>query len=135
MTVLSESRFSSRMSIYIRPFLAKLRRSLSELVSLIVEFKSALLVLLMWVILGGFVVVRPQDIDSTGFFPADVFLASLTFLVSLLGSILELILYPIDLVTTNKPFDETTIPEIFILLIPLVILIVGSFLIMVWTED
>ncbi|MFW9855833.1 MAG: hypothetical protein ACFFFG_12280 [Candidatus Thorarchaeota archaeon] len=132
---MSESRFSSRMSIYIRPFLAKLRRSLSELVSLIVEFKSALLVLLMWVILGGFVVVRPQDIDSTGFFPADVFLASLTFLVSLLGSILELILYPIDLVTTNKPFDETTIPEIFILLIPLVILIVGSFLIMVWTED
>ncbi|MFW9780164.1 MAG: hypothetical protein ACFFE8_15050 [Candidatus Heimdallarchaeota archaeon] len=132
---MADNRISTRLDSYARLFLTKLRQTISELLSFIVEFKSAFIVLLIWMILGGFAVVPEEELTQTGFFPVDVFFASLTFLVSLIGSILELILYPIDLIINKKPFDQTKIPEIFILLMPLVIMIVTSFLIMVWTED
>jgi len=53
----------------------------------------------------------------------------------LFRSIITLLLYPINLVLFGTPFDEIAVPEVFLILLPLVALIVIGFLIIVSTED
>jgi hypothetical protein len=131
---ISKNQIPSKLDTHFWPFLGKFRHTVTELLSFITEFRNALLVILIWIVLGG-LVTNPAEELSTGFFPIDVVFASVAFIITMGVSIIELILYPVDLILSTKPFDQTTVPEIFILLIPLVILIVTSFLIFVWTED
>ncbi|MFX0084182.1 MAG: hypothetical protein ACFFAU_00800 [Candidatus Hodarchaeota archaeon] len=81
---------------------------------LIIEFKSAIIVIIIWILIS----------ENSGYRMIDIF-----------RSIFKLILYPLNWVLYRTNFDLTGIPVIFILLMPLVILISVTFIVLISTED
>ncbi len=81
---------------------------------LIIEFKSSILVIIIWVLVS----------EISGYHMVDIF-----------RSIFKIIIYPLNWVLYRTNFDLTGIPVIFLLLMPLVIFIVITFLILISTED
>ena len=87
---------------------------LREGLDFILGFRNALIIIFVWVFVS----------EIAGYSVLNIF-----------GSIIGLFLYPVNLLLFNTPFNETNIPEVFIILLPLVTLIVVGFLIIVSTED
>ncbi|MFX0206383.1 MAG: hypothetical protein ACFFDT_10375 [Candidatus Hodarchaeota archaeon] len=85
-----------------------------EVLDFVLGFRNAIIIIFAWIFIS----------EISGY---SVF--------TLLGSIISLFLYPINLLLFNTPFNETDVPEVFIILLPLVTLIVVGFLIIVSTED
>lgn len=56
-------------------------------------------------------------------------------IIKLIGLVLRLVLYPFELILFETEFRDTDIPEVFILLTPLVVLVTLGFLIIIATED
>jgi len=81
---------------------------------LIIEFKSSIVVITIWILIS----------ETSGYRMIDIF-----------RSIFRLILYPLNWVLYRTNFDLTGIPVIFILLMPLVILISVTFILLISTED
>jgi hypothetical protein len=82
--------------------------------SLIKEFKGVISIVIAWLVVSelvGFPVLR------------------------IVQSIWRIILYPLNWVLFKTSFEITGIPEVFLLLMPLVILIIVSFMVIISTED
>lgn len=95
-------------------YLKKAIRSLKELPTYIKEYKSALIFLGIWIITA----------ELAGFSFLKVFI-----------SILKLLAYPLYLILFNTEFKAMHIPEIFILMVPLVFFVLIGFLAIIATED
>lgn len=85
-----------------------------EVLDFILGFRNAILMIFTWILIS----------EISGY-----------SVLYLLRSIINLFLYPINLVLFNTPFDTIDVPEVFLILLPLVVLIVIGFLIIVSTED
>ncbi len=94
--------------------LGKLVLFLKDLPDLIIEFKSSIIMIITWLVVA----------QISGY--------SLT---SIIWSVTKLILYPLNLLLFNTKFSSIGVPEIFILLVPLVVLTTVGFLIIISTED
>jgi len=87
---------------------------IKNLPSTIKEFKGAIIILIAWLIVS----------EIAGYSIIIVF-----------RSIFRIILYPLNWVLFKTSFKATGIPEVFLLLMPLVILLTVSFLVIIYTED
>ena len=94
--------------------LGKLVQFLKNLLDLIIDFKAGIIVIITWLVVA----------QVSGY--------SLT---SIIWDIIKLILYPINLLLFNTPYRSIDVPEVFILLVPLVVLTTVGFLIIISTED
>ncbi len=94
--------------------LGKLAQFLKDLPDLIIEFKAGIIVIITWLVVA----------QLSGY--------SLT---SIIWSIIKLILYPLNLLLFNTKYSSIDVPEVFILLVPLVVLTTVGFLIIISTED
>jgi hypothetical protein len=92
----------------------KVIRFLKELPTYIKEYKSALIFIGVWIITA----------DLAGFSFLKVFI-----------TILKLLVYPLYLILFNTEFKAMNIPEIFILMVPLVFFVLIGFLAIIATED
>jgi hypothetical protein len=92
----------------------KLIQFLKNLLDLIIDFKAGIIVIITWLVVAQF----------SGY--------SLT---SIIWSIIKLILYPLNLLLFNTQYRSIDVPEVFILLVPLVVLTTVGFLIIISTED
>ena len=93
---------------------AKIINLLKNITDLIIEFKNFIIVIIIWLILAE--------------------LSGYSFLI-LLRSIGRLLLYPLNLLLLGTDFSAIDVPEIFILLFPLVILVTVGFFVLIATED
>lgn len=93
---------------------AKIIKLLKDITDLIIEFKNFIIVIIIWLILAE--------------------LSGYSFLI-LLRSIGKLLLYPLNLLLFRTDFSSIEVPEIFILLFPLVILVTVGFFVLIATED
>ena len=93
---------------------SRLIELIKNLPELIKEFKGSIITIIAWLVIAE--------------------LAGYSF-ISILWSAIKLIIYPLNLLLFNLSFRATNIPEIFILLVPLVILVLVGFLIIISTED
>lgn len=93
---------------------AKIIGFLKDITDLIIEFKNFLIVIIIWLILA--------ELSGYSFF-------------LLLRSISRLLLYPLNLLLFGTDFSSIEVPEIFILLFPLVILVTVGFFVLIATED
>lgn len=94
--------------------LSKLNELIKNLPDFIKEFKGSIIAIIAWLVvaeLAGYSLIRT------------------------LWSIIKLIIYPLNLLLFNLSFKTINVPEIFILLIPLIILISVGLLIIISTED
>ncbi len=87
---------------------------IKNLPSTIKEFKGAITILIIWLIVS----------EIAGYSIFRVF-----------QSVIRIILYPLNWVLFKTRFEATGIPEVFLLLMPLVILLTVSFLVIIYTED
>ena len=94
--------------------LGKSVQFLKNLLDLIIDFKAGIIVIITWLVVA----------QVSGY--------SLT---SIIWSIIKLILYPLNLLLFNTEFSSIDVPEVFILLVPLVVLTTVGFLIIISTED
>ena len=94
--------------------LGKLVQFLKNLLDLIIDFKAGIIVIITWLVVA----------QISGY--------SLT---SIIWDIIKLILYPLNLLLFNTEFRSIDVPEVFILLVPLVVLTTVGFLIIISTED
>ncbi|MFX0183607.1 MAG: hypothetical protein ACFE95_11045 [Candidatus Hodarchaeota archaeon] len=97
-----------------KQLLHRLTQFVKDIPDLIIEFKGAIIVIAVWLIIG----------DIAGY-----------SIVTLIISIVKLIFYPLLLLFFNTGFSAINVPEIFILMVPLVILMVVGFLTIIATED
>ena len=95
-------------------FLKKIIRFLKELPAYIKEYKSAIIFIMAWLIVA--------EIAGDSF-------------LNLFITIGKLLSYPFYLILFNTEFRAMNIPEIFILLIPLVFFVLTGFLTIIATED
>ena len=93
---------------------SKLRLFIEDLPELIIEFKGFIITFIIWIIIA----------EIAGY-----------SLINLIRTFIRLILYPLNLILFNMDFTDALVPEIFILLMPLVILTAVSFFIIISTED
>ena len=94
--------------------LGKFVQVLKDLLDTIIDFKAAIIVIITWLIVAQ---ISGYSLTST------------------IWSIMKLILYPLNLILFNAEFSSIGVPEVFILLIPLVFLTLICFLIIITTED
>ncbi len=106
--------FSKKISTYFKLGDKKLREIFINSLSLIKEFKGTVFFLFFWVLIS----------EMAGY-PV-----LLTF-----RSIFRLIIYPLNWILFKTQFKITEIPQVFLLLIPLFLLVVISFIIIISTED
>lgn len=92
----------------------KLIQFFKDLLEIIINFKGGIIVIITWLVVA----------ELSGY--------SLT---SILWSILKLILYPLNLLLFNTEFSAIDVPQIYILLVPLVVLTTIGFLVIISTED
>ncbi|WP_455140023.1 hypothetical protein [Candidatus Hodarchaeum mangrovi] len=92
----------------------KIIRFLKDLPAYIIEYKSAIIFIVAWLIIAE--------------------IAGYSF-VNLFIMIIKLLAYPLYLILFNTEFRAMKIPEIFILLIPLVFFVLIGFLTIIATED
>lgn len=92
----------------------KFIKFLKDIPDLIIEFKNFIIVIIIWLILAE--------------------LSGYSFLI-LLRTIGKLLLYPLNLLLFGTDFSSIDVPEIFILLFPLVILVTVGFFVLIATED
>ena len=92
----------------------KIIKLLKDITDLIIEFKNFIIVIIIWLILAE--------------------LSGYSFLI-LLRSVGRLLLYPLNLLLLGTDFSSIDVPEIFILLFPLVILVTVGFFVLIATED
>jgi len=85
-----------------------------EVLDFVLGFRNAMITILAWIFIS----------EISGY-----------SVLNLLRSVISLFLYPFNLVLFSTPFDEIDVPEVFLILLPLVTLIVIGFLIIVSTED
>lgn len=117
---MSSQEVSERISKYIRLIRNRYwsRDSLVEFVrnipSLIKEFKGIIIFIIAWLVVS----------EIAGY-----------SVLSILQSIWRIILYPLNWILFKTSFEFTEIPEIFLLLMPLAILIIVSFMVIISTED
>jgi hypothetical protein len=78
------------------------------------EYKSAIIIIIAWISIS----------EIAGYSIIDLF-----------TTIFKLIIYPYNWIVYRTQFELTGIPEIFVLIIPLVVLITVGFLIIISTED
>ena len=94
--------------------LGKLVQFLKNLLDVIIEFKAGIVVIITWLAVAQF----------SGY-----------TLTSIIWDIIKLILYPINVLLFNTQYRSIDVPEIFIFLVPLVVLTTVGFLIIISTED
>ncbi|MFX0049853.1 MAG: hypothetical protein ACFFAJ_01645 [Candidatus Hodarchaeota archaeon] len=87
---------------------------LKSMPRLINEYKSAIIIIIAWISIS----------EIAGY-----------SIIELFTTIFKLIIYPYNWIVYKTQFELTGIPEIFILIIPLVVLITVGFLIIISTED
>lgn len=92
----------------------KLVQFLKDLADIIFEFKGGIITIITWLVVAQF----------SGY-----------SLISIIWSIIKLILYPLNLLLFNTKFSSIDVPEVYILLVPLVVLTTVGFLIIISTED
>lgn len=97
-----------------KPVGNKLLDYAKDLLNFVVEFKSAIIIICVWILVS--------EIAGYSIF-------------NLLRSIFRLLLYPLNLVLFNMKFSAIDVPEVFFLLVPLITLITIGFLVIISTED
>ncbi|MFX0015607.1 MAG: hypothetical protein ACFFB2_11500 [Promethearchaeota archaeon] len=85
-----------------------------EVLDFILGFRNAIIIIFAWILIS----------QISGY-----------SVLNILGSIVSLLFYPINLLLFNTGFNEINVPEVFFLLVPLMILIIVGFLIIISTED
>ena len=94
--------------------LEKLVQFLKNLLDVIIDFKAGIIVIITWLVVA----------QISGY-----------TLTSIIWDIIKLILYPINLLLFGTQYRSIDVPEVFILLVPLVVLTLTGFLIIISTED
>ncbi len=104
-----------------RFLLRKFLNILRNVLDLIIEYKSAIIIIIAWILVSEVAnYINPDEYYT---------------LSELLGSIFMILMYLILLLFFNTGFNELNVSQVFLLLIPLVLLIVSGFLIIITTED
>ena len=94
--------------------ISNILRYVKEIPDLLLDFKNTVLVIFVWIIVSE---VSGHSV------------------IDLLTSIFRLIIYPINWLLFNTGFEYTGVPEVFILLIPLMLIVSLGFLILISTEN
>jgi hypothetical protein len=105
---------SGKLTQITRQILHRLTQFVKDLPDLIREFKGAIIVIIIWLIVA----------QIAGY-----------SIVTIIISIIKLLLYPLNLVLFSTSFSAINVPEVFILMVPLVILVIAGFLTIIATED
>ena len=104
-----------------RFLLRKFLNILRNVLDLIIEYKSAIIIIIAWILVSEVAnYLNPEESYTLG---------------DLLGSVFMVLLYPIFLLFFNTGFKELNVSQIFLLFIPLVLLISAGFLIIISTEN
>ena len=103
-----------RLEQYLKQTVAAILKIIKDIPDLLKEFKGAVIVIIVWLIVAQ---LAGYSVTST------------------IISIIKLVLYPLYLLLFNTEFSDMNIPEIFILMMPLVLLTFTGFLIIIATED
>ena len=94
--------------------LARIPQLIKNFIELLLGFKNTIIIIIVWIIVS----------EYAGY---SVF--------NLIRSVFKLLIYPINWLLYKTEFSATEIPEVFILLIPLLMLISIGFIVLISTED
>lgn len=111
---MSLQEFSEKFSYYSKRILNLFLQFIKDIPILIRDFKAGFIIIFVWIFVG----------EISGY-----------SILTLFQSIIRLVLYPLNWFLYKTKFGLTEIPEVFILLMPLVLLITVGFLIIISTED
>jgi len=111
---MSSHRNSGKLAQFIKQILHRVTHFVKDAPDLIREFKGSIIVIIIWLIVA----------QIAGY-----------SIIILISSIIKLMLYPLSLLIFNTSFDAINVPEVFIIMIPLVILMIAGFLTIIATED
>ncbi|MHA2243353.1 MAG: hypothetical protein ACXADY_00130 [Candidatus Hodarchaeales archaeon] len=111
---MSSQEISRKFSLYSKLVIQKLLEFTKNTPDLIREFKTAIIIIVAWIFVS----------ENAGYHVIDLF-----------RSIFRIIIYPFNWFWYKTHFDETGIPEVFIVLMPVVVLVTVGFLIIISTED
>ena len=111
---MSSQEFSRKFSHYLKLMIKLSRQFVKNIPDLVREFKSTIIIIVSWIVVS----------EMAGYSVFDLF-----------RSIFRLLIYPLNWILFKTQFNLIRVPEVFILLIPFVILITFGLLIIISTED